>query len=90
MGQAAAETVREIDQTRQRLDSELRELETYLPAAALWAKRALGALVAGGLTTSLLLFAIRTKRRRDGSRRMRNIERRLDRVEREVGPISHR
>jgi hypothetical protein len=85
MGQTAAETVREIDQTRQRLDSELRELETYLPAAALWAKRAVGAIVAGGLTTSVLLFAIRTKRRRDGGRRLRDVERRLDRMERELG-----
>lgn len=85
MGQTAAETVEEIDQTRQRLDSELRELETYLPAAALWAKRAVGAIVAGGITTSVLLFAIRRKRRRDGSRQLRDIEQRLDRVERELG-----
>jgi hypothetical protein len=70
-----------------RLDAELRELETYLPAAARWAKRAIGMLVAGGVTTSALLFAIRRKRRRNGGRRLRDIERRLDRMEREVGRV---
>jgi len=84
MGQTAAATVTEIEQTRQRLDGELRELETYLPAAALWAKRAVGAIVAGGVATSLLLFGVRMRRRREGSRRLREIEHRLARVEREV------
>lgn len=82
MGQATAEKVREIDQTRRRLDSELRELETYLPAAALWGKRVVGAIVAGGVATSLVVFTIRMRRRREGSRRLRDIEHRLDRVER--------
>jgi hypothetical protein len=84
MGQTAAATVTEIEQTRRRLDTELRELETYLPAAALWAKRAVGAIVAGGVLTSLLLFAVRMKRRREGTRRLRELEHRLARVEREV------
>jgi hypothetical protein len=85
MGQATAEKVSEIDQTRKRLETELRELETYLPAAALWAKRAVGAIVAGGMMTSILVFTIRRKRRRDAGSRLRDLEHRLDRVEREVG-----
>ena len=40
MGETAAETMTEIDATRDRLDGELRLLEGRLPAAAKVAKRA--------------------------------------------------
>ena len=40
MGETAAETLKEIDATRNRLDGELRQLEGRLPAAARVAKRA--------------------------------------------------
>ncbi|MGH2634529.1 MAG: hypothetical protein ACRDHU_00010 [Actinomycetota bacterium] len=35
--------------------------------------------------TSILVFSIRRKRRRDAGSRLRDLEHRLDRVEREVG-----
>jgi hypothetical protein len=84
MGQTAAAAVTEIEQTRRRLDTELRELETYLPAAALWAKRVVGALAAGGVATTLLLTLVRMRRRREEGRPLRELEHRLDRVEREI------
>jgi uncharacterized membrane protein YhiD involved in acid resistance len=85
VGQATAETVREIDETRRRLDGELRELEGYLPAAAVWAKRAIGVLVGGGIVTTALLFTLRRRRQRKGTRRLRDIEDRIERLERELG-----
>jgi hypothetical protein len=81
MGETAAETMREIDATRNRLDGELRELEGRLPAAARLAKRA-GAAVAGvgflGLATR---FALRRRGKKEGDRRVRDLEKRLSRLE---------
>ena len=58
MGQSTAETVREIEQTRDRIEADLRELEDRLPAPATWAKRAVGVVVGGGVagTVSLMLL----------------------------------
>ena len=81
MGETAAETMREIDATRNRLDGELRQLEGRLPAAARLAKRA-GAAVAGvgflGLATR---FALRRRGKKEGDRRVRDLEKRLSRLE---------
>src|SRR3546814_11037016 len=49
MGQTTAETVKEIEATRSRLDSEFRGLEARLPAPAVWVKRLVGLAVGGGL-----------------------------------------
>jgi hypothetical protein len=84
MGETTAETMKDIDRTRERLGSELRELESYLPAGIVWAKRAVGALVAGGVATSALLFVVRRLPRKDAKDRLRHLERRLDRLERDV------
>jgi hypothetical protein len=64
MGESAAQTVREIEETRERLDAELRELETRLPSAAVWTKRLIGMVVGGGAGATVLLFAIRRLRKR--------------------------
>lgn len=64
MGESAAQTVKEIEETRDRLDAELRELETRLPSAAVWTKRVVGMAVGGGLGATAFLFAVRRLRKR--------------------------
>jgi F0F1-type ATP synthase membrane subunit a len=64
MGESAAQTVREIEDTRERLDAELRELESRLPSAAVWTKRMVGMVVGGGVGATAFLFAVRRLRKR--------------------------
>jgi hypothetical protein len=64
MGATAAQTVSEIEETRTRLDSELRELERRMPAPARWAKRALGVAVGGGLGGAAFWFAAKRLRQK--------------------------
>jgi hypothetical protein len=85
MGQDTAETVTEIETTRARLDSELRQLEGRIPAAALWAKRVAGAAVGGGIGAFVLRSVVRRRRKHDRDKRIRGLERRIDRLERELG-----
>jgi hypothetical protein len=84
VGETATATVGEIEETRRRLDAELHELEAYLPAGVRWAKRAVGVLVGGGVVTTVALFLLRRRRKASGTRRLRDIERRLARVETEL------
>lgn len=81
MGETAAETMREIDATRNRLDGELRQLEVRLPAAAKVAKRAAGALAGVGALGVAARFALRRRKSKEGDRRVRDIEKRLARLE---------
>jgi hypothetical protein len=64
MGQGSAETVKEIEETRGRLESDLRELEQRLPAPAVWAKRAVGLAAGGGVAGSMFWFGVRRVRKR--------------------------
>jgi hypothetical protein len=64
MGASAAQTVKEIEETRARLDSEIRELEQRLPAPAVWAKRLMGLAVGGGAGGAVFWFAVKRLRRR--------------------------
>lgn len=67
MGESAAETVREIEETRARLEGDIRELEDRLPAPAIWVKRVVGLAVGGGIGGTLFWFGmkrIRTRRRK--------------------------
>lgn len=89
MGQTTAETVKEIEATRTRLDSEFRELEARLPAPAVWAKRLVGIAVGGGLATTLLLGMIKRMRSSREQKDLRDIHRKLDRLEarlQQIGP----
>ncbi|MGH2723773.1 MAG: hypothetical protein ACRDI0_05825 [Actinomycetota bacterium] len=47
MGKSAAETVREIEDIRDRIEGNFRELEQRMPRAGIWAKRALGLALTG-------------------------------------------
>lgn len=71
MGASAAQTVREIEETRTRLDSELRELERRMPAPARWAKRVVGVAVGGGLGGAAFWFAAKRLRRRRSEQKKR-------------------
>jgi NADH dehydrogenase FAD-containing subunit len=64
MGQSSAETVKEIEQIRGRLEDEIKELETRLPAPALWVKRLAGIAVGGGLAGFAFWSAVRRFQRR--------------------------
>jgi hypothetical protein len=64
MGKSSAETVREIEDTRDRLEQEIRELEDRLPQPATWAKRAIGIAVGGGVGGAAFWFGVRTLRNR--------------------------
>ena len=64
MGESAAETVREIEATRTRLETDLRELEDRLPAPAVWAKRVVGVAVGGGVGGAAFWFGVRRIRKR--------------------------
>ena len=66
MGESAAQTVREIEESRGRLERDLRELEGRLPAPARWAKRVAGVAVGGGVAGSMFWFGVkRLKKRRE-------------------------
>ena len=73
--------MREIDATRNRLDGELRQLEGRLPAAAKVAKRAAGAAAGVGVLGVVARFAMRRRKNKEGDRRVRDLEKRLSRVE---------
>jgi hypothetical protein len=65
MGQATAQTVRQIEDTRDRLEDEIRELEDRLPRPAVWAKRiAFG----GGMVGAATLFLVRRRRKKKKER----------------------
>jgi hypothetical protein len=81
MGEKAAETIREIDATRNRLDGELRELEGRLPAAAKVAKRAVGAAAGVGVLGVAARFVLRRRKHKEGDRHVRDLEKRLSKLE---------
>jgi hypothetical protein len=64
MGQRSAETVKEIEEIRGRLSTDLDELQDRLPAPAVWGKRVLGVAAGGGLAGALFWFGIRRLRRK--------------------------
>jgi hypothetical protein len=81
MGETAAETMKEIDATRDRLDGNLRQLEGRMPAVAKVAKRAAGALAGMGFLGLATRFVLRRRGRKEGDRRVRDLEKRLARLE---------
>jgi hypothetical protein len=71
MGKSAAETVREIEETRERLDADIAELHDRLPAPAVWGKRLLGVAFGGGVAGSMFWFGVRRLRRRRNEEKAR-------------------
>jgi hypothetical protein len=85
VGETPAETVREIEETRRRLDAELEELETYLPPARDQMKRT--AAIAGGVMAAITVVGLLVRRRakHESIRRLRDIDHRLERLETRLG-----
>ncbi|HEX6262705.1 MAG TPA: hypothetical protein VF097_07650 [Actinomycetota bacterium] len=54
--------MREIEEIRGRLSSDIDELQSRMPAAAVWGKRAVGALVGGGAAATVALLLLRRRR----------------------------
>lgn len=73
MSDSAAEKVREIEETRGRLEGELRELEDRLPEAARQAKRAAGLAAGAGVGAAVLWTGVRGIRRRRRARRAHRV-----------------
>jgi Protein of unknown function (DUF3618) len=84
VGETAAETVREIEATRARLGVEIEELEGRLPAAARVARRAGAALAGIGVLGIATRFALRRRRGSGEDRRIKDIEKRIARLEHRV------
>jgi uncharacterized protein (UPF0335 family) len=84
MGETAAETMREIEATRTRLDGEIRELEGRLPVIASVAKRVAAGAAGVGVAGAALRFALRRRKKDEGDRRYRDLEKRLARLEHRV------
>jgi hypothetical protein len=64
MGQRSAETVREIEQTRENLEGKLLALEERMPASLTAAKRIAGVAVGGGMGGTMFWFAVKRVRAR--------------------------
>lgn len=54
MGESSAATVKEIEDIRGRLETNFQELERRMPAPAIWAKRAAGIAIGGGMGALVL------------------------------------
>lgn len=64
MGEATDRTVKEIEEARRRLETDLRELEARLPAR-LRSVRSMGVLLGGSALGALVLRKARSKRSHD-------------------------
>jgi len=62
MGEATDRKVTEIDETRRRLEADLRELEARLPAPLRSAKSVVGVIVGGTALAALIRRRSRSKR----------------------------
>jgi hypothetical protein len=85
MGQTDTEAVVQIEQTRQRLGSELEELATYLPPTTARVKRSAALFAGAWAGVVLLAFVLRRRRQHAATRRLRAIEDRLARMEQRLG-----
>jgi hypothetical protein len=72
MGQDAAATVKEIEDTRARLEGNLLELQQRLPGPAVWAKRTAAFAAAGGAGATTLAAIVK---RRQSKRRAAELKR---------------
>jgi hypothetical protein len=74
MGESAAATVREIEDIRARMETNMRELERRVPEPGLWVKRMAGIAVGGGAATIVTMAVVRRARARREKKRVRALE----------------
>ena len=84
MGETPADTLKEIEETRARLDGQLGQLEQRLPATLSLLKRTGLVVAAVGMLGTMTRVLLRSRRKRLGDRRMHDLEDRLDRLERRL------
>lgn len=75
MGQSSAETVKEIEEIRGRLEDEIKELEDRLPSPARWVKRLAGVAVGGGVAGFVFWKAVGRFRGGKKAKRQRRVKR---------------
>lgn len=68
MGTSTAETLKEIEETRGRLEEDIHALEERLPAPALLGKRVVGIAAGGGAAGSIFWFVVRRARKKRAKR----------------------
>ena len=84
MGETPADTLKEIEETRERLDGRFQQLEQRLPSTLATLKRT-GALVAVvGMLGTVARVVLRSRRKRAGDRLIHELEDRLGRLERRL------
>jgi hypothetical protein len=64
VGTRSAETVREIEETRERMQGKIMALEDRMPQPAMWMKRIAGIAVGGGAGGTMFWFAVKRVRAR--------------------------
>jgi hypothetical protein len=64
VGASAAETLREIEDIRGRLEADMRELEQRVPQPAVWLKRMIGFALGGGMALILLRWILKRRKQR--------------------------
>jgi hypothetical protein len=64
VGASAAETLREIEDIRGRLESDMRELERRVPQPAVMMKRMVGFVLGAGIVLILLRLVLKRRRSR--------------------------
>jgi hypothetical protein len=84
VGETADSTVREIEATRARLDGEVRQLEAMLPTPVTWGKRIVGGIAAGGVVGTVFWFLVRRRKGQKGQRKLKDLDKRIAKVERRV------
>jgi heme A synthase len=87
VGETADSTVREIEATRRRLDGEVRQLEAMLPTPVAWGKRIVGGIVGGGVVGTVFWFLVRRRKGQKGQKKLKDIDKRLAKVERRVDDL---
>ncbi len=70
MDQGAAQAVRDIEETRERIGSNIHELEERMPPPAQLARKAAGIALGGGATGTAFWFAVRRMRRRNAKKKV--------------------
>jgi hypothetical protein len=75
MGESAAATVREIEDIRARMETNMRELERRVPEPGLWLKRMAGIAVGGGAATIVTMAVLKRARARREKKAVRSVER---------------
>jgi uncharacterized protein involved in response to NO len=86
MGQSSAATVREIEDIRSRMDSNMRELERRMPQPGIWMKRMAGVVAGGGAAAIVTSAVLKRTRRRKREQRVANVDARVPQAVVQVVP----